>query len=271
MTTSNETSTPATDAVAPAVARDAGLAGAIAFEWIKLRTVRSTWWSLLSGLAVIAGIGVILGLSMTASGDNGFDISRPAPHAAMEGILLAQLPFIAVATLAVTSEYATRSITTTLQSVPRRGRMLLAKIAVVTATSFVSGTALCLLGTAAVAPFAGAYGDFTTRDLVLTSLAAGYFLVAMELLALGLGTLLRSAAGTITAVTVLLLAVPQLLRVSTVDWLSDASDYLPDTAGNVLFTQSSDPYGVTTAAAVLLAWASVAILAGYHRLRSHDA
>lgn len=265
--------TVAATGTAPTTVRDtdAGLRGAIDFERTKLQSVRSTAWSLLAGVALIGAIGVILGLSMTASGDNDFDVSRPAPQAALEGILLAQLPFLAVATLAITTEYSTGSITTTLQSVPRRGRVLLAKVVVVSIVSFICGVVLCLVGTAAVAPTAGDYGAFTARELALTALASGYYLTTTGLLALGLGTLLRSAAATITTITMLLLAVPQLLRLSTVDWLDDASSYLPDTAGTVLISQGSQPYGLVTAAAVLTAWASAAMLGGYRRLSRQDA
>ena len=249
----------------------AGLRGAVAFERTKIRSVRSTWWSLLIAVVLMAGIDVIIGMSIAASGDNGFDVTEPAPHAAIDAFLLAQLPLIAVATLAVTSEYASGSIRQTLLSVPMRGRMLLAKLLVVTAVAAVSGAVLSVLGTFAVAPFAGHYGDFTTADLGWTALASAAYLALLGILALGLGTLLHSAAGTITTITMLLLAVPQILRVTTVDWLEEASDYLPDTAGTVLMTQADDPYSVPVAVLVLLAWPGVVFLAGYRRLRVNDA
>jgi ABC-2 type transport system permease protein len=261
----------APDTTRPPHAAGAGLRGAIAYERIKLQTVRSTWWSLLLGALLMAAIGVIIGMSMKASGDNGFDVTRPAPHAATDGFLLAQLPLIVVATLAITSEYATGSIRPTLLSVPVRGRMLLAKLLAVTVVTAVWGAVLCLVGTAAVAPFADGYGEFTAAELGTTALASSLYVALLGTLTLGLGTLTRSAAATITTITMLLLAVPQILRVSTVDWLEAASDYLPDTAGAVLMTQADDPYGVPVAAPVLLAWAVAAFLAGYHRLRFQDA
>ncbi|MGY1842672.1 hypothetical protein [Modestobacter sp. SYSU DS0875] len=258
------------DHLAPADA-GAGLRGAIAFERIKLLSLRSTLWSVVVALALMVIIGVVVGMSMAASGDNGFDVTRPAPHAAMDGLALAQLPVLAIATLLIASEYSTRSIITTLQSVPLRGRMLLAKLVVVLVLSFLSGVLLCLVGTAAVAPLAGDYGDFVLSDLVWTTVGAGGYLALLGAITLGLGTLLRSAAGTITAITMLLLAVPPLLRVTTLDWLNDASDYLPDTAGNVLLTQDNDPYGWITAVLVLVVWAGLCLGAGYARLRTRDA
>ncbi len=249
----------------------AGLRGALAFERTKLHSVRSTGWSLLLAVVLMAGIGVIIGMSMKASGDNGFDVTRPAPHAGTDGFLLAQLPLIVVATLIITSEYATGSIRQTLLSVPVRGRMLLAKLIVVIVVAAVSGAVLCLVGTATVAPFADEYGEFTGAELAWTTAAAAAYLALLGVLTLGLGTLMRSAAGTITTVMMLLLAVPQILRVTTVDWIENASDYLPDSAGTVLMTQADDPYSVPVAALVLLAWAGVALLAGYRRLRMRDA
>jgi ABC-2 type transport system permease protein len=83
--------------------------------------------------------------------------------------------------------------------------------------------------------------------------------------------MLRSAAGTVTSVLMLLLAVPQLLAVIGAAWLETASDYLPSAAGTVLMTQDTDPYGAGPAAAVLLAWALAAAGGGYAALRTRDA
>ncbi|MFG1921879.1 ABC transporter [Cryptosporangium sp. NPDC048952] len=260
-----------TDSTSRTRVRGGGLPGALAFEWIKMAGVRSTWWSVAGGFFLIVCVDVVIGLSTAVSGDNGYDVTRPAPHAAMEGLLLAQLPFIALAALAVTSEYATGTIRTSLQSVPVRGRLMFAKAVVVTVLIFVSGVALCLVGTAVLAPLSGGYTDFTPGELAGTATATGTYLALLGLLTLGLGTFLRSAAGTIVATTLLLLAVPQLLRLATVDWLADVSDFLPDTAGSILLTQGTDPYGSGVALVVLVGWAAVASGAGFWRLRTRDA
>lgn len=251
--------------------RAAGLGEAVGFEWLKLRTVRSTWWSVISAVLLLVAVGVIVGMSTAASGDNGYDVTRPAPHAATEVYLIAQLPVVALAALAVTSEYSTGSIRTTLQAVPVRGRMLLAKAVVVAAATGGCGALLCLIGTVTIDLFAGGYTAYTASELATTTAASALYLGLLGLFTLGLGTLLRSAAGTIVATVMLLLAVPQVMRLATIEWLADASQYLPDTAGVVLMTQRDDPYGGGVALAVLTGWAALALVAGYWRLATRDA
>jgi ABC-2 type transport system permease protein len=245
--------------------------GAIAFEWIKLRSVRATWWSLAAAAGLTVFVSVVVGMSVSASEDNGHDAAQPAPHTAADAVTLAQLAIVVLATLAVTSEYSGGTIATTLQSVPARGRMLAGKTLVATAAVAASGVLLGVLGTAVAVPFMGEYGEFTGSQAAASVLGIAGYLGALTVLAIGVGTMLRSAAGTITSVLMLLLAVPQLLAVIGAAWLETASDYLPSAAGTVLMTQDTDPYGVGPAAAVLLAWALAAAGGGYAALRTRDA
>ncbi|WP_049567105.1 ABC transporter permease [Streptomyces sp. SBT349] len=244
--------------------------GALAFEWTKLWSVRSTPWSLGAGLALTAGLSAVLGLSAKASAENGIDTITTAPQAAADSMLLVQLTLVALATLAITAEYSGGSIRATLHSVPVRGRMLLSKTAVVTAVIGGAGLLLSAVGTASAAPFMGEVGTFTVGEALSTALGTAAYAAGLAMLALGLGTMLRSSAGTITGV-LLLLALPQLLGITGVEWLERAGDFLPLTAGSVLMTGHGDPYGTTAALAVMAAWSLAAITGGYAVLRARDA
>jgi ABC-2 type transport system permease protein len=117
----------------------------------------------------------------------------------------------------------------------------------------------------------GDYGDYTGGQLFGTALGAGVYFALLVVMAIGLGTVLRSAAGTITTLIMVLLALPQLMGVVGAKWLETASDYMPSVAGTVLLTQDSDPYGAGTALLVLLLWALAAYVAGTAVLRRRDA
>lgn len=264
------TLTPATLSGSPARG-DRGLSRALAFEWTKFTTVRSTWWCLAAAAFLTVALAVVLGLSVSASAANGFDVAQPAPHLAAECLRLGQLALVALAAVAITGEYSSGSITTTLQGVPRRGLMLLAKTLVVSAVAFVAGAISLALGTAVAAVLMGEAGRFTAGQAVSTTLWAGTYTALLAGLVIGVGAALRSVAGTLTSILMLLLAVPQVIRITGVDWLQTASDYLPDTLGVVLMTQPGQPYGPTTALAALTAWTLTAALAGYARLRFQDA
>jgi ABC-2 type transport system permease protein len=251
--------------------RSARWRGSLAFEWTKLASIRSTWFSLVIALLVTLGVGVLLGVSARASAENGFDSAAPSPYLAFQAILVAQFPIVVVAALFITAEYSSGSIRTTLQSVPVRGRMLASKLIILAGGGLVTGVLLSVLGTLVTAPAAGQYGAFTAGEFVGTVLAAGGYLAMLSIMVLGLGAALRSAAGTITTILVLLFALPQLLPVFGVDWLTDLVKYLPTNAATVLGLQVAQPYGWAVALLVLGGWGLAAVVAGYTVLRARDA
>ncbi|MFF9046873.1 ABC transporter permease subunit [Streptomyces parvulus] len=263
------TTTTAPELVGPA--EGGGFTGAVAFEWTKFWSVRATWWNLAVGLLLTVGFAAMVGASADASAKKGVDVTMPAPHHASQAFLISQLAIVVLATLALTSEYSSGSIRTTLQSVPKRGRMLRAKTLVVAAVVVVAGIVLSLLGTLVAAPLMGGHGAYTGGQLLGTAIGAGVYLALLAVTAIGLGTVLRSAAGTITTLIMVLLALPQLMGVVGADWLETASDYMPSVAGTVLLTQDGDPYGGGTALLVLAVWALAGHLAGAAVLRRRDA
>ncbi|HXD29302.1 MAG TPA: ABC transporter permease [Arthrobacter sp.] len=251
--------------------RPAACRQAVAFEWTKLAGVRSTWISLAVALAATLGFSWLIGASARASGENGYDSFMPAPEIAFSSLQVSQLLLVVVAALCITAEYASGTITTTLQSVPVRGRLLGAKAMVLAALGFATGVVLVVVGTAIAAPSAGDYGLFTAGGFLAAAVGAGGYLALLAVMMLGTGTLLRSTAGTITTAFILLFALPQLLPLFRLDWLRQAADYLPTSAGLVLGSSGPGPYGVGTALLVLCLWTGSLLAAGYLSLVRRDA
>lgn len=248
-----------------------GFKGALGFEWTKIWSVRATWWNLLVGLVLTVGFAMIVGMSADASAKKGLDVTTPAPHHASQAFLLSQLTVVVLATLALTSEYSSGSIRSTLQSVPVRGRMLLSKTLVVISVVAVAGFVFSVPASLAAGAFMGEYGAYTSGELFGTAFGAAAYLALLATVAIGLGTMLRSAAGTITTLIMVLMALPQLMGVIGATWLETAGDYLPSVAGMVLMTQGTAPYGAGTALVVLLLWALAALAGGHTVLRGRDA
>src|SRR5436305_6133408 len=118
-------------------------------EWTKLRSVRSTYWTLLAAAAVTIGLGAILSLfyinnytTMSAADRAGFD---PTSYA-LSGLFLAQLAIGVLGALVITSEYGTGMIRTTFAAAPQRRLVLGAKALVFTAVTLVTGAVSCLIG-----------------------------------------------------------------------------------------------------------------------------
>lgn len=256
------------------------LPGAIAAEWTKLWSVRSTWWSLASSILLTLGYAALTAISVRVQTDNGEVALRlSAPEVAASAVFyLAQFTVLAWATMSIAGEYGSGSIRSTLQWVPIRTRMLLAKVVVLAPILCVLGIGL---GASAIGLAELVMGDAgspaTAGDGVEMSLAIGVYCALLGVLTLGIGTALRSVAGTITVTFMLLLVVPMLLAAIG---MRAASDYLPGIAGlNLMFGQdgvnpvtgTSSPYPQVLALVILVAWALLSLGAGAAVLRRRDA
>ncbi|MGW0662555.1 ABC transporter permease [Streptodolium elevatio] len=233
-------------------------------EWIKLWTVRSTWWALSAAVVLMTGVAAIMGGDFAGDVEKGevtdgtsMGIAEPAADAAM----LAQFGLIAFAMLAVTGEFGTGAIRGTLCADPRRGRVLLAKTLAVSAVVVPLAFVLALLGVVAGDVTLGEYGTggTTVEDVAATIV----YLVLAAVFTVGVGALLRNSVGTLSAVIVLLLALPITLG-------AERSAYLPGGAGLNLLGGEDPPYSRLTAAVLFALWTVAAQLAGYASLRRRD-
>jgi ABC-2 type transport system permease protein len=126
-----------------------------------------------------------------------------------------------------------------------------------------------MLGVAAGAPLLGEYGDFGPAQVAGRILAIGAHLALVAVLAVGVGTLIRRSAGTLTVLFLLLLVLPQVLPeladVLGVDFLATLTDYTPGPAGDRLM-KGEPAFGL-----VLGAWVVAAGAAAVRALRTRDA
>ena len=124
----------------PPAAGRAGLRGAIASEFTKIRSVRSTYWTLAALLVVSIGIGAAITGGTAASFSHnpankaGFDATQISLIAFFE---IGQLIIAVIAALAITSEYSTGMIRTSLTAQPRRGTVYAAKAIVLTSLTLI--------------------------------------------------------------------------------------------------------------------------------------
>jgi ABC-2 type transport system permease protein len=133
------TTTTLLPALPPATGR-AGLRGAIASEFTKIRSVRSTYWTLAALLIVSVGIGAAItggtaaNFSHNPGNKAGFDATQTSLAAFFE---IGQLIIAVIAALAITSEYSTGMIRTSLTAQPRRRTVYAAKAIVLTSLTLV--------------------------------------------------------------------------------------------------------------------------------------
>jgi ABC-type transport system involved in multi-copper enzyme maturation permease subunit len=244
-------------------------------EFTKVRSVPSTGWSLLAGAALIVGFGILYAM-LTVSHPHSDPAAFDAAAAALAGVQLAQIAAGVLGALVITGEYATGSIRTTLAAVPRRGRVLAAKAAVVAATTFAvslpSAVAAFLIGQRILAPqhLDASLGEPGVLRAVVGS---ALYLTLVALLGLGLGVLLRNTAGAVATLFGLLFGLPIAAGLLPAGLADHVGRYLPSSAGLAVTFDGRDPASLApwTGFAVFTLYAGAVLALGAWRLRRTDA
>lgn len=256
---------------------------AIGSEWAKLWSVRSTWWCLACALALMVLTAITLGgATATDALRDGVGVRVVAGQAVVSATSFVQFALAALAMLTITSEYASGAIRVTLQATPVRGVVLAAKALVVAPVMFAAGVVSGAVAAAAVYAVLSidVFGGLVVLPIgetVLDLLGVGVFFALVSVMTIGAGAAMRSAAGTLTVVFMLLMGLPLMLLMTGSQAAVDASLRMPMFAG-LAFMGSTDnmtggpiPYSAGEGLAWLLAWAAVAVVAGHAVLRRRDA
>lgn len=248
-------------------------------EWVKFRSLQSNWITILSAAALMIGIGGLSAAFLSgaiAGGDDGFGDTTDPTSTSLSGMMLAQIIVGIVGVLAMTSEFANGMIRATFAAVPKRLPVLWAKVVVVAGVTFAvmlpTMFASFFLGQAIIGSDQGAsLSDLGVLRAIVGS--AGY-LTAIALLGLGLGSILRQAAGAIGSVFTLLLIAPGLLGLVMPTSIDEALlKYLPSNASTA-FTSVGSPEAMlspTVGALVVLGWVAAFIGVAAVLLKRRDA
>lgn len=266
----------------PEATGKAGFGGALRSEWTKIRSVKSTVWTL--GAAIIIAVGIsTLGnwgqeshttLSATALA------AKDLTYRSMFGIILGQLVMVVFGALAVTAEYSTGMIRTSLSAQPRRLNVFFAKFVVVAVTAFVVGEIISFSSFLIGAHFWALKGVnlslSSTHGALQAVIGGGLYLDGAALLAFGIGAMLRHTAGTITTGVFLLFVVTIIVNFMPTSWQADIDKYLPANAGSQVWaTQHTADVGTAFGAwagfGVYMCYAVLALLAGLLVFKRRDA
>ncbi|MCL3859711.1 hypothetical protein [Actinotalea sp. K2] len=246
-------------------------------EWTKLTSVRSNAWLALGIVAVTAA--TAFGLGMFVGPDDG----RSGSWVVTSGFVLAQVGFLVLGGLVGTSEYVTGTARSTFTAVPRRLPVLAAQVQVTSVAALT--TAVVALGASYLVTTGARAGGAPALDLAVpgTSRALlGFVLVsvAVALLGVGLGAVLRHPASAVVGGVVLTLVADQLLAANPGRVTDTIRAFLPssgsrltqdDAAVAALDAMTLGPrLGVWGGGVVVLAWVLVVLTAAVYRLSRHD-
>jgi ABC-2 type transport system permease protein len=244
-------------------------------EWIKFRTLRSSWLVLLAAVAALIVIGVLIGYN---TGKN-FATLAPedaAPSGSLQGYYLGQLLIGVLGVLFVSGEYTTGMIRSSLAAVPRRVPVLAAKAVVFGTVSLVAMIPAAVLAFIGAQRFLSHYGhgsSWSDPTVVRVVIGTGVYLALIGLLGGALGWIVRSTPGGISTLVGILLVVPVLLRVLPGAWAKDVAKYLPGEGGASFVSSVHAPDTLTpwTGLLVLVIWVLGALAVAAVLLKRRDA
>lgn len=198
----------------------------VAAEWIKLRSLRSTYLSVLVATVMVISVGYLMAHWIAQSWASTAPTDRSANDpigAPLFGGVFAQLVLGSLGALTVTSEYTTGLIRTTFAVTPQRRKVFAAKALVIGATGFVAGAVMLgttfFLSEAVMGPGRG--GVSLSQPGVPRALGyAVLYTMIITLLGVGIGAIVRHTAGAVTVLFSVVFIVPQIL------------DKLPDSLRN---------------------------------------
>ena len=251
----------------PAPTGRAGPVGTLRSEWTKIRSVRSTYWTLLALLVISVGIGAAITGGVAAH----WSQTSPADRATFDAtatslaglFFLGELVIVVLGALTITSEYSTGMIRTSLTVMPRRGVLYGAKASVFAVVAlviaFVTSFASFFVGQALLAStHAGA--TLSQPNVLGAVIGAALYVTLCGLFAFGLGAILRSTAGAMTTAYGLLFLLPQLAKALPGAWYADVERWLPggDVVNAITNTQT-----VNNSPNLFPAWGEFAVFGGY--------
>ncbi len=273
-------------AARPAAAGRASFGGALRSEFTKIRSVRSTYWTLLALALVCIGIGALFSLgeashvqSLAGTPAHAGAVANARADAvatSLFGLLVGQLVIVVLGALTITSEYSTGMISASLTTMPRRGTVFAAK-------AIVFGTVALAVG------LITSFGSFFAGQAILSTqhvgasigqpgvlravIGGGLFLTVCGLLSFGLGAILRHTAGAITASIGLLFVLFILSGFLPQNWAVHIDKWIPFNAGGAIWEQvsGSEMFHPWTGFAVFCGYAAIAIIGGLILFRRRDA
>jgi ABC-2 type transport system permease protein len=255
----------------PPASGQAGLRGVLASEFTKIRSVRSTYWTIAALVIVSVGIATLIGFGIANNIQH-----QPWNKAGQDGtqsiltpfLFIGQLIIAVIGAMVITSEYSTGMIRTSLTAMPRRGTVYLGKLIVLTSvtlvvslvTSFLaffagsltlsgSGVAGSLFHNVTIprdvnmspgGPNSPPNYTFVGTDVItpghvlMAIIGSALFVTVVALIAFGIGAIIRHTAGAISSVFGLMFVLSIIIQVLPDTWRWDIMRFFPDAAGRVL-------------------------------------
>ena len=270
-----------TSTLPPATGRS-GLRGVLQSEFTKIRSVRSTYWTLLALLVVSVGLGGAISAAQASHWNSmspGDQATFDPTQISLAGLFfLGQLVMVVLGALVLTAEYSTGMIRTSLTAMPRRPVVFAAKAlvfaAVALVVTLVASFVTFFLGQALLAS-THHQASLSGTDVLRAVIGSAVYVTLCGLLAFAVGAILRHTAGTITAVIGLIFVLPVIAHALPDSWYHAVERWLPSSAGDAISTTVGAPNHYLFAGwgemIVLAAYVAILLVVGAGLFRTRDA
>ena len=268
---------------AGAAARRGGFANLMQAEWTKIRSVRSTVWTLLIFIVLCVGLTALITwltdshwTGPQAASRDSSALSDPVGFILGTGVGLGQLAIAVLGVLVVSTEYSTGVIRASLLAVPRRFPMLAAK-AVVFAVLLIVVTEIvsfCSFFVGSAILHAHVPVSLSGSGVPRAVAGAGLYLTVLGLFSLAIGTMIRHTAGGISAAIGVVFVLPILSGLLPGNWGAHINAYLPEQAGTLIThtrEQSGDLLSPWQGFGVLCVWTVLLFAVAAYLLQRRDA
>ena len=228
-------------------------AGLLTSEWTKIRSVRSTVWSLLAFVVVAIGFSTLVAAVISNNWNNPGRhpehvtlLTDPTSVIVGAGVGIGQLAICVLGVIVISSEYSTGAIRSSLLAVPRRIPMLTAKALVFALLDFVVSAitvfAVFFITTAILRSHISI--TLSTTGVTRACIGGILYLTVLGLFSLAIGGLIRHTAGAIATVVAVVLVIPPLISLIPGTIANHIHGYLPTVAGQLIGQSSQQPADV---------------------------
>jgi ABC-2 type transport system permease protein len=272
-----------TATTAPIQAHRSGFVGVMLGEWTKIRSVRSTVWTLIIFVVVSLGLTALLTWLTLNALNNGRRgqaassiVTDPVGFILGTGLGLGQLAICVLGALVITSEYSSGAIRSALLAVPRRYPVLLAKGLVFAALVIVLGevVSFCSFFIGAGIVHGRIAVSLSQPGVTRAVVGSGLYLTVLGLFALAIGGLIRHTAGAISAVIGMVLVIFPLGGLLPDSWGAHVHAYLPTVAGQLITAdkhQAGQLLSPWQGFSVFCAWTALLLAGAIYLLQRRDA
>jgi len=251
-------------------------------EWTKLRSVRSTIWSLIAFVVVSVGLTSLItwliaeNWNQANAADRAATVADPVATILGTGLYFGQLVICVLGVLAISAEYSTGTIRASLLAVPRRLPMLAAKGVVLALLVLVVGELVALGSFFAGAALLDEHAPVALSDpgVARAVTGAGLYLAVLGLFSMAVGALLRHTAGAVAAIMGIVFVLPIIANFLPGSWGQHVYNYLPSVSGAMLAQarQAADQVlSPWQGFGVCCAWTALLLTAAFILLKKRDA